>query len=131
MEELQKKSTAETGRHYEETAYQYLEKAGMKMLQKNFRCRQGEIDLIGLHKGCLVFVEVKFRGSTKSGMPEEAVGEAKQKKICRASDYFRMKHPQLSRMQVRYDVLALCREEIRWHQNAFPYRPGSHQVMSW
>lgn len=130
MEELKKKSTVEKGRAYEETAYKYLEKAGMKMLEKNFRCRQGEVDLIGLHKGCLVFVEVKYRKHAGSGMPEEAVGDAKQKKICKTSDYFRMKHPKLARFQVRYDVLALCGEEIRWHQNAFPYR-ASGSGMTW
>ena len=130
MEVLENKSTVETGRRYEDIAYHYLEKAGMKMLHKNFRCRQGEVDIIGLHKGCLVFVEVKYRSSTRSGLPEEAVGDLKQKKICRASDYFRMKYPRFAGMQVRYDVLALCREEIRWHQNAFFYRPGK-QVNFW
>lgn len=130
METLKKKSTVETGRKYEDIAYQYLQKAGMKLLQKNFRCRQGEIDIIGLHKGCLVFVEVKYRSSIRSGLPEEAVGALKQEKICRASDYFRIKSPRFLGMQVRYDVLALCGEEVRWHQNAFPYRPG-RQGISW
>ena len=130
MEAIQKKTTVETGKQYEEIAYQYLEKAGMKLLEKNFRSRQGEVDLIGLHKGCLVFVEVKYRKTIRSGMPEEAVGDAKQKKICRTSDYFRMKHPELFKFQVRFDVLALCGEEIRWHQNAFPYRM-SGRGMTW
>ncbi|MBQ8596698.1 MAG: YraN family protein [Lachnospiraceae bacterium] len=130
MEELQKRNTVATGRQYEEAAYKYLEKAGMKMLEKNFRSRQGEVDLIGIHQGCLVFVEVKYRRSNKSGMPEEAVGEAKQKKICQTSDYYRMKHPELAGMQIRYDVLALSGEEVRWHQNAFPYRTGRRGI-SW
>lgn len=130
VETDKKKSTVETGRKYEDIAYQYLQKAGMKLLQKNFRCRQGEIDIIGLHKGCLVFVEVKYRSSIRSGLPEEAVGDSKQKKICRASDYFRMKYPRFSGMQVRYDVLALCKDEVRWYQNAFFYRTEK-QGISW
>lgn len=130
MTELGKKSTVEKGREYESVAYEYLQKEGMKILQKNFRCRQGEVDLIGLHKGCLVFVEVKYRKSSRSGMPEEAVGEAKQRKICRTSDYYRMKHPEFGRCQIRYDVLALLGDEIRWHQNAFPYRQY-HREHTW
>lgn len=130
MEKTKRNTTVETGRAKEEAALKYLQKSGMKILEKNFRSRQGEVDLIGIHQGCLVFVEVKYRRSAKSGLPEEAVGEAKQKKICRTSDYYRMRHPYLARWQVRYDVLAFCGEEIRWHKNAFPYRE-SHMGSSW
>ena len=49
------------GKKYEEKACQYLESQGMKIVEKNFRCRQGEIDLIGFHGEYLAFVEVKYR----------------------------------------------------------------------
>lgn len=130
MENAKRNTTIETGRAKEEAAFRYLEKSGMKILQKNFRCRQGEIDLVGIHEGCLVFVEVKYRRNIKSGLPEEAVGETKQNKICRTSDFYRIMHPELARWQVRYDVLAFCGEEIRWHKNAFPYRTF-RQSNSW
>lgn len=111
----------ETGKKYEEKAALYLEGKGVVILERNFRCRQGEVDLIGVHEGCLVFVEVKYRKNTVSGAPEEAVSHAKQLKICLVSDYYRLLHPTEGKKQVRYDVLAVCGEEITWHQNAFPY----------
>lgn len=110
-----------TGKKYEEQAALYLEERGFVLLEKNFRCRQGEIDLVGLHEGCLVFVEVKYRKNTDSGLPEEAVGRLKQMKICQSSDYYRVSHGNEAKRQVRYDVVAICGEKIIWHKNAFSY----------
>ena len=110
-----------TGKRYEEKAADYLEKFGFVLLSRNFRCRQGEIDLVGLHERCLVFVEVKYRKSSRSGLPEEAVDRAKQMKICEVSDYYRLQHREEADKQVRYDVVAVCGEEIIWYKNAFPY----------
>lgn len=110
-----------TGKRYEEHAAEYLENYGFLLLEQNFRCRQGEIDLVGLHEDCLVFVEVKYRRDAGSGLPEEAVGSRKQSKICIVSDYYRMLHGELAKKQVRYDVVAVCGNEITWYQNAFPY----------
>lgn len=118
------------GKRQEERAAAFLKEKGMRLLVQNFRCRQGEVDIVGLHDGCLVFVEVKYRRSRRQGLPEEAVGETKQMKICRTSDYFRICHPQYANLQLRYDVLAINGDEIRWHQNAFYYRENM-QVMRW
>ena len=114
-------SSVSLGKAYEEKAAAFLAKRGFQVLERNFRCRQGEVDLVGVHEGCLVFVEVKYRKNRTSGMPEEAVGEGKQRKICRVSDYFRIRHPEYCAMQVRYDVIAVCAEETRWYKNAFFY----------
>lgn len=111
-----------TGKEYEEKAAAYLSRQGMRLLVCNFRCRQGEIDIIGIHEGCLVFVEVKYRKDNSRGAAEEAVGVSKQKKICHTSDYFRISHKQYQSLQVRYDVVAVNGKEICWYQNAFPYR---------
>lgn len=119
-----------TGKRYEERAAQYLIKNGFAVLEQNYRCRQGEVDLIGIHEGCLVFVEVKYRRNTASGLPEEAVGRQKQLKICMVSDYYRIWHKKESARQVRYDVVAICGDEIRWYQNAFPYSSKSEKF-SW
>ena len=110
------------GRAFEEKASAFLEEQGVRILERNFRCRQGEIDLVGIHEGCLVFVEVKYRRNERSGMPEEAVGAGKQMKICRVSDYFSIRNKKYQDMQVRYDVVAIGGEEIRWYKNAFFYR---------
>lgn len=113
------------GEKYEEQAAGYLEKSGFVLLERNFRCRQGEIDLVGLHAGCLVFVEVKYRKDLNSGVPEEAVGDKKQMKICQVSDYYRIMHKEMADMQVRYDVVAVCQNKVSWYQNAFSYRRKS------
>ena len=110
------------GRAFEEKASAFLEEQGVRILERNFRCRQGEIDLVGIHEGCLVFVEVKYRRNERSGMPEEAVGAGNLLNICRVSDYFRIRNKNYQDMQVRYDVVAIGGEEIRWYKNAFFYR---------
>ncbi len=110
-----------TGKLYEEKAAAFLKERGFFLLDMNYRCRQGEVDLIGIHDGCLVFVEVKYRKDTGSGAPEEAVGPAKQMKICRVSDYYRLAKPAEAARQVRYDVVAICGEDVRWYRDAFNY----------
>ena len=110
-----------TGTKYEEQAAAYVVTRGLVLLEKNYRCRQGEVYLIGVHEDCLVFIEVKYRKNARSGMPEEAVDKRKQTKICLVSDYYRLTHPSDSQRQVRYDVVAICGEDTRWHQNAFSY----------
>lgn len=119
-----------TGKIYEEKAAVFLEKRGFLILEKNYRCRQGEIDIIGIHEKCLVFAEVKYRKNEAKGMPEEAVGVKKQMKICRTSDYFRICRRQYAYLQVRYDVIAIVGEKISWYRNAFPYRESGTSA-SW
>ncbi len=119
----------EIGKKYEEIAASYLEEYGFVVLAKNFRCRQGEVDLIGIHDNCLVFVEVKYRKSAVSGEPEEAVSPSKQRKICLVSDYYRMGHPEDGGRQIRYDVVAISGDRISWYRNAFPY--GSGRKYAW
>lgn len=109
----------ETGIKKEALAAEYLRQNGMRILEQNFRCRQGEIDIVGRHKGYLTFVEVKYRRTDINGTPTEAVTPAKQKKICRAADYYRMKHRCNDAVPVRYDVVAITGNEITWYENAF------------
>lgn len=106
----------------EELAAQYLTQNGMYILERNFHCNQGEIDIIGRHKEYLVFVEVKYRTSDKFGSPEAAVGFTKQRKICRVADYYRMIHSMGYHTGIRYDVLAIQGSKIQWYQNAFPHQ---------
>ena len=63
----------QTGSHYEETAAAFLTSKGYRVLERNFRCRQGEIDLICRHGRYLVFAEVKYRSGLTMGSPAEAV----------------------------------------------------------
>ncbi|NLL75733.1 MAG: YraN family protein [Clostridiales bacterium] len=113
------------GKHYEELACSYLEQNGFEVAEKNFRSRNGEIDIIGYHGEFLVFVEVKYRATDKKGMPEEAVIPAKQKRICKTADYYRFLHKYSDDRPVRYDVVGISGTEeavnIRWYRNAFAH----------
>ena len=109
------------GAEYERKAAEYLKENGVKIIAVNFRCRQGEVDIVCVHRAELVFVEVKYRKENSLTLPEESVGRRKQEKICRTSDYFRVRFPQYGNKQVRYDVIAIYGEEIKWYQNAFAY----------
>lgn len=113
-----------TGAAWEQSVAKFLTQRGMVILERNFRCRQGEIDLIGRHQGFLVFVEVKYRRGQEKGYAAEAVDYRKQCRICRVSDYYRFLHRLGSLEGIRYDVVAVQGEEMQWIQNAFPYRPG-------
>lgn len=113
------------GREYEKKAEKFLEGFGFHILKKNFRVRQGEIDLIGFHQGVLVFVEVKYRKNRSSGLPEEAITKKKQRQICKVAEFYLMKHPLREGTLCRYDVVAICADEIRWYQNAFSHVIGN------
>lgn len=68
------------GAYYENLVAEYLKTQGYEILEKNYRCRIGEIDLIAKEGETLVFVEVKYRRDDKMGNPKEAVDRKKQKK---------------------------------------------------
>lgn len=107
------------GSAQEDRAAAYLQDQGMEILERNFRNRSGEIDMIGRHEGYLVFVEVKYRSGNSQGSPAEAVDFRKQRQICKVADYYRMMHQLDDQTPIRYDVVAILGEQIRWVQNAF------------
>jgi len=109
----------EKGKYYEEIAIQYLEQQGMRIVEKNFRNRQGEIDIIGYHDGYLVFTEVKYRKTQNAGNPAEAVTYTKQRIICKVANYYRYLHHISEQTPQRYDVIAFLDESMQWYQNAF------------
>lgn len=109
----------EVGKAYEKRAEDYLKEQGFRILERNFRVRQGEIDLIGYHRNELVFVEVKYRKDKRKGLPEEAVTSAKQRQISKVAEFYLMRHPLAGGRGCRYDVVAICGEEITWYENAF------------
>ena len=109
------------GSEMEAGAAEFLQSRGVKIIEKNLRCRAGEVDLVGIDRNCLVFFEVKWRRSTYSGDPSEAVDFRKQARICRVSDHYRMMHQKLALLQLRFDVIAMDEKEIKWIKNAFDY----------
>lgn len=112
----------EAGNFWEEAAAGWLERAGVNILERNFRCSQGEIDIIGYHQDCLVFFEIKYRRDEAFGTAAEAVDLRKQNKICRCADMYLYRHHLTEQTAVRFDVVTVCREKIQWLQNAFDYR---------
>lgn len=111
----------QTGTEKERLAEDYLTARGVRIVERNFRSRQGEIDLVGYHGNYLIFVEVKYRSNTKNGTAKEAVNYKKQQKICQVADYYRYLHKLGEDCFIRYDVVAIQGEEIFWLQNAFSH----------
>lgn len=78
----------QVGAFWEEAVTAYLMRSGVNILERNYRCSRGEIDIIGFHRGCLVFFEVKYRNDDRFGAALEAVGAQMQEKICRCADWY-------------------------------------------
>lgn len=114
------KNNRKTGATYEEIASVYLEQHGYQILERNFRCREGEIDLICRKMDTLVFVEVKYRSGSSMGYPEEAVDIRKQKRISRCAFVYLSKK-RGTHLQPRFDVIAISEGQIRHYIHAFEY----------
>lgn len=100
-------STREAGAEAEEAACAFLESLGLRIVERNFRARAGEIDLVAREGGVLVFVEVRFREGEGFGAPEETVGPAKRRKIVSAAREYLGRIPWNSWKEARFDVIAV------------------------
>lgn len=114
-----RQNNRETGSRYEEQAAVFLTQEGYEILERNFRCKSGEIDLICKEGSYLVFVEVKYRSSGESGDPAEAVGLRKQKKIIDTARYYLYIHKYQEDTPCRFDVVAILEQDIRVIRDAF------------
>lgn len=98
----------EVGKLGEKLAAKYLEQSNYKIIKQNFRCKQGEIDIIAMDnekvEKDLVFVEVKTRTSLKFGTPAEAVDENKRKHILKTAKYF-LYYNNIKEKSVRFDTI--------------------------
>ena len=99
----------------EAQALQFLERAGLQLVEKNFRCRGGEIDLIMRAGTSLVFVEVRSRASLQFGGALASVTPAKQAKLLHAAQVYLLRLPRLP--ACRFDLVAIDRGHIQWLQN--------------
>lgn len=112
------------GRRGESAAARYLKRHGYKILARGNRLWPGELDLVALDHGTIVFVEVKTRQSQQSGHPSEAVGPAKQRRLTRLAVTFLKRHGLLEH-PARFDVVAITwpeaarRPTIEHFKNAF------------
>lgn len=112
----------QTGTAYERRAGEYLKEQGYELIGYNFRCRQGEIDIIARDGRYLVFVEVKYRADNAAGNPLEAVTAAKQRTISKVASYYCLTHGYGTYTPCRFDVAAILGEQIKVIQNAFDYQ---------
>ena len=108
----------ELGSKYEQAVGYYLEQQGYEVLEYNYRCRFGEIDLIARDGEYLVFCEVKFRKSLRAGSSLEAVDERKQKTIYLVAQHYLMMH-HLDDIPCRFDVIGVEHNKVIVMKNAF------------
>jgi putative endonuclease len=96
----------ETGILGEKLAKDFLKKRGYRILEANYRCHEGEVDLIAEHKDSLVFIEVRTKKSTDFGSPEESITSAKKERLRAVASHYRQTHSNLPLLW-RIDVVAV------------------------
>ena len=111
-------SAPRIGEEKECLACAYLQEKGLHLLERNYRCRRGEIDLVMREAGTLVFVEVRFRASTRFGTAAETVDSRKQRKLAATASHYLQRNP--TNLPCRFDVIALSgTNRIDWIRDAF------------
>lgn len=106
------------GRSGEDRAAKYLAEQGYVVLERNYRAPYGEIDLIAMDSGMVVFVEVKTRTTNAYGSPEMAVNSRKQERMVKAALGY-LKFKKLHQTPCRFDVVAICGGHVELIRNAF------------
>jgi len=106
----------------EDAAERFLRRKRYVILERNYRCKVGEVDIVALHRGTIVFVEVKTRSGSRFGEPFQAVDRRKQRRLARAAQQFIAAHRLYDR-NARFDVVGVWWEAGRARcvlvQNAF------------
>ena len=95
------------GKIGEDAASSYLSSSGYIIIEKNYSCKLGEIDIIAKKGKYLVFIEVKTRTNLKYGYPEESVNKYKIKKIKDVANIFIIDNESLSNFNFRFDVISI------------------------
>ena len=99
-------STIDRGAEGESHAVRALKKSHYKIVERNFRTPAGEIDIVAREGKCLVFVEVRTRGSVEFGLPQETVVNRKRKRLCKAARWYLQKN-RIDDVECRFDVVAV------------------------
>lgn len=98
-------SAYELGRYGEELASRYLKKNGYVILERNYKCVYGEIDIIARDDDCIVFVEIKTRRNTKEIMPEDSIGYSKKQHLLKSAEYYINALP--VEINYRFDIISI------------------------
>ena len=120
---MMKITTRKSGKRAEDIAANYLKKQNVKIISRNFHSRFGEIDLIGLEKETLVFIEVRYRKNKNYLSAIETIDRHKCKKIIITSEVYLNKRKKYQSYQCRFDVITITGEinepVIKWIKSAF------------
>src|SRR5579871_2618041 len=118
-------SKQQFGYAVEQQATAYLGQHGLSLIEHNYRCRYGEIDLIMRDKEHWVFVEVRYRNSAKHGDGAETITRSKQSRLIRTAKYYLQQSHLLEKVPCRFDVITLTGQsdsEFLWIKDAFQVR---------
>ncbi len=112
-----RKTTAQdVGQAGEDLAIKHLLQTGYQILDRNFRVRLGELDIVALKQGQVVLVEVKTRTGPNFGLPEEAINKKKLVKIQQVGQIWTDQHPQFPK-SLRIDLVAILGNKIKHYKN--------------
>lgn len=118
-----KPNTTETGRLAEDAACAFLEVQGLKLIERNYRSRHGEIDLIMRDRDDIVFVEVRSRRRIDYGTALESITKTKINKIVKAATHFLQMSKCLYKVNSRFDFIIIQpnagKMQLEWIKNAF------------
>ncbi|MFH1801141.1 MAG: YraN family protein [Candidatus Omnitrophota bacterium] len=98
------------GERGETAACVFLKDHGYKILEKNYKCKLGEIDVIARRQGRLAFIEIKTRTNAQFGTPQEAVDLRKQEKIFKVAQWY-LKEKKILKFPIAFDVVAILWRE--------------------
>ena len=119
----QQKANIGIGKQAENLAADCIEKAGLRLIARNFRCRFGEVDLVAMDDDTLVFIEVRYRKNEQWMGVIETVDQRKLERLIITSEYFVGQHHQHRKRQCRFDVIGITGSleapAIEWIKNAF------------
>ena len=113
------RTSQDRGRWAEDLAAEHLARGGLQTVQRNFRCKWGEIDLIMQDRHVIVFVEVRYRRQNRFGSPAESVGYRKQQKLIATAEHYLQTREELSNSPCRFDVVSISPDEVSWIKDAF------------
>jgi putative endonuclease len=116
-------NSTNTGNQAEELAKDYLRIQGLRLVERQYRSKVGEIDLIMQENQTLVFVEVRYRKTDEFGTPEETITLPKQRRLIRTALFYQQTHDFTENLLSRFDVIAILGSgpnlKITWIPNAF------------
>lgn len=111
-------NTRNIGSFYEDQAIEYLENNGFDIIERNFHCDIGEIDVIARKMSIIRFIEVKYRKNSKFGGATYAINQQKLKKIYKIAQFYILKN-RLNDQQFSIDVLAITGNKYEYFENVF------------